>query len=348
MRGDSSSPKRKIDLLEGNDPQEEIKRLREENNKLKNENNTLKSENIKLKECSNKDGKVENAILSEEQEEIAKLVLAKKNVNVISKAGSGKTRTSLEIAKRFYKENNNEKTLILTYNKRLKVETRNKIKEMNTEGFVEAHSYHAAAFKFFCGGKIKNSQSISKDDDDDDDEPLESPDNGLIIKASNSPKRLNYEFGLIIVDEIQDMKEIYMKFLRHLIKNNNKKKPVMLVLGYPFQQIYSYSGSNNDYLLNPTKHFGELCLSKEFIRMRMSICWRISQNMAHVINTKFNPNNLKMAYPDWWITNGEIIKEMWGDGIKGHPNNLETEVMLFIWRTKKIILIKKLSPMYNK
>jgi hypothetical protein len=239
--------------------------------------------------------------LSDEQEEIARCVLDLKNVRVIAKAGSGKTTTSIEISKRFY-EKFNKRTLILTYNSRLKTETREKIVKLGMKHAVECHSYHAAACKFFSYTEF---------------EPQEI-DNGILYNAMRHKAQKSLDFGLLIIDESQDMNDLYAKFVIHMLKQF-PEKPLLMMLGDPFQRIFGFNGADSNYLLEPDKYFAPFIFPSPFITRHMTICWRITHEMAVFINTKMNPNNLQYTYPEWWKQHGQVISALWGEGIRANP-----------------------------
>lgn len=239
--------------------------------------------------------------LSAEQEEVAKCVLEQKNIRVIAKAGSGKTTTSVEISRRFF-ERYNKRTLILTYNSRLKTETREKIIKLGMKNAVECHSYHAAACKFFTFTEF---------------EPQEI-DNGLLFNAMRHKAQKSLDFGLLIIDEAQDMNDLYAKFVIHMLKQF-PEKPVLMMLGDPFQRIFGFNGADSNYLLDPEKHFAPYVYPSPFVTRHMSICWRITHEMANFINTKMNPNNLQFTYPEWWKQHGQVISALWGEGIRANP-----------------------------
>ena len=239
--------------------------------------------------------------LSEEQEEIAQSVLDLKNVQVISKAGSGKTTTSIEIANRFF-DKYQKRTLILTYNTRLKMETRERINQQHVGIAMECHSYHAAACKFFSPA---------------DFEPQE-VDNGLLYNAMRHPARRPLDFGLLIIDEAQDMNELYAKFVIHMLKCF-PTPPVLMLLGDPFQRIFGFNGADCDFLLQPQKHFAPYVYPSPFVTHHMTICWRITHEMAEFINTKINPHTLQHTSPEWWKANGPVISVLWGVGIRANP-----------------------------
>eukprot|EP00392_Amoebophrya_sp_AT5.2_P006006 g6016.t1 len=69
-------------------------------------------------------------------------------VVVDSVAGSGKTTTNLFIAKQCAEQN--KQCLILTYNAKLKVETREKIEQLGLAKFAECHTYHSFCVKYWA------------------------------------------------------------------------------------------------------------------------------------------------------------------------------------------------------
>jgi superfamily II DNA or RNA helicase len=79
-----------------------------------------------------------------EQYNIIQQLSLNNNVVVDSVAGSGKTTTNLHIAKRFPLF----LILLLTYNKKLKLETREKAKKLGINN-IEVHSYHSFCVKYY-------------------------------------------------------------------------------------------------------------------------------------------------------------------------------------------------------
>jgi len=224
-------------------------------------------------------------LLSIEQRKITKSVLRLKNTAVIAKAGTGKTTTAIEIGKQFSEEFPGQKTLILTYNRRLKEESRIRIKLFGLENVISSHSYHAAAYNYF--GKGIPEEKLQANDT-------------LINEALKTAPQQKFDHGLIIIDEAQDMSELYCKFVRHML-THFVQPPVMLIMGDPFQRIFGFTKSDVDYLINPEKYFGDLVYKNGgFQLFHLTISWRITHEMADWINTYLNPELLKYAYPDWW------------------------------------------------
>ena len=135
-------------------------------------------------------------VISNEQNNIITLLKDNKNIVVDSVAGSGKTTTNLYIAKSFSKL----KLLLLTYNAKLKIETREKIKNHEIEN-LETHSYHSFCVKYydnkaFTDYEIKN---------------ILKKKNKLLIK-------INYD--IIILDEAQDITNMYYELICKIYKDN--------------------------------------------------------------------------------------------------------------------------------
>ncbi|MBA43051.1 MAG: hypothetical protein CMF62_03465 [Magnetococcales bacterium] len=70
--------------------------------------------------------------------------IKRNNIIVDSVAGSGKTTTNLHIAKQY----TDKKILLVTYNKKLKIETREKIQKYKLKN-IEVHSYHSFCVKYY-------------------------------------------------------------------------------------------------------------------------------------------------------------------------------------------------------
>ena len=82
--------------------------------------------------------------ISYEQNNVINFLQKGNNVIVDSVAGSGKTTCSLYIAKTFSQQN----ILLLTYNSKLKTETREKVRKYEIKN-MEVHSYHSFCYKYY-------------------------------------------------------------------------------------------------------------------------------------------------------------------------------------------------------
>ena len=125
---------------------------------------------------------------SDEQKSVLEL-LNDNNVIIDSVAGSGKTTTNLHIAKKYV----GFQMLLLTYNAKLKLETREKVQHLNLKN-IEVHSYHSFCVKYY-DHKCYNDTNLTK-----------------IVKFNSKPLR-NFNYDIIILDEAQDVTPLYYKLI---------------------------------------------------------------------------------------------------------------------------------------
>src|SRR5271165_1161795 len=162
---------------------------------------------------------------SEEQKRIVEYISNKKNCIVDSVAGSGKTTTILHIAKFL----SNIRILLLTYNAKLKLETRIKIESLDLKN-LEAHNYHSFGVKYY-------STKCNTD-------------HGLINVVDNDTKsNKKYLYDLIILDELQDMTPLYYQFVTKIMKDMGNKNVKLCVLGDKYQAIYDFNKADNRFLI---------------------------------------------------------------------------------------------------
>lgn len=184
------------------------------------------------------------------RDQIVSLISEGKNVRVLAVAGSGKTTSILYVAK----ANPNKKILVLTYNKKLQIETAERAISLSNVSVYTLHGY--------CG-HINNEICLD--------------DSKLVYK---SPDTIVYD--LIVVDEMQDFTKRYYEFVHDVIQGNGKCQ--LLFLGDKNQMIYEYKGGTSSYLEDPDKFFGT-----SFNSVSMNISHRISKQMCNFINVAF-PN----------------------------------------------------------
>lgn len=211
---------------------------------------------------------------SVEQQEIILSLCKNKNVIVNSVAGSGKTTTILHIAKKLEEK----RILLLTYNKKLKLETREKIKFNNLSN-IEAHSYHSFCVKYI--------------------DPAAHTDQGIlqIIKKNKEPHRY-FVYDVIILDEAQDINPTYYELVCRINKENPVKAQICL-LGDVMQSIYDFNKADSRYLsiadqlLNFNDH--------EWVRHNLSTSFRVTTQIANFINgcmsVPMNINAIKNGNP---------------------------------------------------
>ena len=195
--------------------------------------------------------------LSEEQNKVIEALKDKNNVICDSVAGSGKTTTILGIAKAFKDYN----ICMLTYNAKLKLETRTRANDMELNN-IEVNSYHS----FCCKHYLNNTST---------DEKIR-----YIIDNNIDPKdSLNYT--MLIIDEIQDMTPLYYELVCKIAYDNNKSM-LIVVTGDSHQSIYSFNLADERYLIFADQLFK--FNKRNWIRTNLSISYRTTKPIAEFLN----------------------------------------------------------------
>ena len=191
-----------------------------------------------------------------EQYEVIKNI-TQYNIIVDSVAGSGKTTTSLNICKEYPDKN----ILLVTYNARLKEETRQKIKKYDINN-IEIHSYHSFSYKYYKNG-CKNDADLLD-----------------ILEANTSPL-LDISYDILIFDEAQDINSVYFQLVHKIVKDNNKDFTIC-IMGDRYQSIYQFNGADNRYII-----YGDTLFNvndKKWLKLKLSESFRITKNMANFVN----------------------------------------------------------------
>lgn len=254
-------------------------------------------------------------VLSQEQKHVVN-ASQQNNINVIARAGAGKTTTSFAVARRLH-ATEGKKTLLLVYNKLLKIECRQKIQEKKMSEYFQSESFHSCAL-FFTPSK-----STSKSNTTDFEKMLQD-----FLAVQKIPS--HQSFDCVIFDEVQDMTERFYKFAVHLLNllaGSLKRKPQCILLGDPFQSVYQYQGSSTKYLLNPDKYFSPYCaFGGRFQSCTLSTSFRLTRSMKTWINSNFSFSSLYHGSSGWWdkktdygppnSTNGQYWQSIWDCGVK--------------------------------
>jgi hypothetical protein len=190
---------------------------------------------------------------SSEQKEIVKNIV---NYNVIvdAVAGSGKTTTVLHISKE-YKLN----ILLLTYNKKLRLETKKKRDALAITN-LEIHTYHSFCVRHL-GMKGYTDYEIRD----------------LLSKPIDIKENL---YDIIIIDEAQDLTELYYRLVCEIIKASASAK--LCIMGDRYQSIYKFNKADERYIIFADELFK---FNKyEWKRGTLSISYRMTKNMTEFIN----------------------------------------------------------------
>jgi hypothetical protein len=196
-------------------------------------------------------------IISNEQNNVL-IELENNNVIVDSVAGSGKTTTVLHITKKF----NNLKILLLTYNAKLKIETRQKADNLKLKN-LEVHSYHSFCVKYYDNQCFTDSKILD------------------LLKYNNNQNDKKFKFDLIILDEAQDITPTYFELICKIYKDNNETIKFCL-LGDRYQSIYDFNNADERFIVFAEQLF---CFNKFFwSNCKLTESYRISFEMSDFIN----------------------------------------------------------------
>lgn len=177
--------------------------------------------------------------------------LQRTHVVVDSVAGSGKTFTALHIAKSFPKRNH----LLITYNAKLKIDTRKRVKTLGVTNMV-VHTYHSYAF--------------AKDDFE-------------LVEHLNQGVMFETKFDTILVDEVQDMKPVFFRLLTHIVQHHTLAGVRLVLFGDRNQCIYRFMKADARYLTLAPKLW-EKRLSEGWVRTALTQSYRITAPMGKFVN----------------------------------------------------------------
>lgn len=211
--------------------------------------------------------------------------LEKTNVIVDAVAGSGKTTTSIHIGKHHKHRNN----LLLTYNAKLKLETREKADYYKLTN-LEVHTYHSFCVKYYDRKCFT--------------------DTILLKLLGNQTKKYTqplkpFKYDMIIIDESQDMSIVYYELVCKILKDNilDKKNIKLCILGDKNQSIFEFNNADSRFITLANEIFN--INNFEWKYAKLSTSYRITNEMALFINNcvlkcdrmnAIKSNNIKPKY----------------------------------------------------
>lgn len=222
-----------------------------------------------------------------EQVNIVESILNGNNIIVDSVAGSGKTTTVLHLAYELSKLAESQKILLLTYNSKLKLETAQKVKALGLNN-IEVRSYHSFAVRHYDDQSYNDLQLINVVEN---------------LKSITLPK-----YDIIIVDEVQDMSDLYFKLICTIIRDHrichNTNNVRFMIIGDIRQNIYQYKGADYKFLKYGHEIFYNLTDNKKWDCKQLSMSYRITNQIAEFINNVMlkedklhaNKEGLKVQY----------------------------------------------------
>lgn len=200
---------------------------------------------------------------SEEQMAIINQVKEGNNVVVDACAGSGKSTTILSAASFMPKK----RLLLITYNKSLRKEIKEKVAELGLENVV-VHTYHS-----LCVATYNPDAHVDKV-------------MRLLVQNDTPPMIELCPFDIVVLDEVQDMTFLYFRLVAKYIKDIGEKVQLM-VLGDYMQGLYEFKGADIRFLTMAAdlwRGFRFLMNSQSFISCQLKTSYRITNQMADFVN----------------------------------------------------------------
>ena len=206
---------------------------------------------------------------SEEQKEIVDNVFVS-NQKINAVAGSGKTTTVLHIASAYPKRN----MLLLTYNKHLKFETRDKLRKLGLTN-MESHSYHSFAVTYY-NTKAYTDVVMRKN-----------------VINNKLPRKRKFKYDLILVDETQDMMLTYFALMCKIYRDNENPNCFISVLGDLKQSINQYKGSDLRFLSHSEMVYPSN--GHRWVERTLSVTYRVPNTVVSFLNQAVLKNDTMKA-----------------------------------------------------
>lgn len=200
---------------------------------------------------------------SEEQQNVIDTIRAGYNVQVDAVAGSGKTTTVLSLADQL-----SDKIIIqLTYNAELKDEVIAKKEKYNQTMYLDnlsIYTYHGLATKFYTD-QAKRDIGISH-----------------VVTTNMKPRRKLPPIHILVMDEIQDMNELYYRFVCKFIKDIGTNIQ-LLILGDTYQGLYEFKGADTRFLTYAPALWDNHS-TFPFKQLKLSTSYRVTNPIADFVN----------------------------------------------------------------
>jgi hypothetical protein len=259
--------------------------------------------------------------VSSEQKEIVDAVVQGNNVCVDAVAGSGKTTTLLFIGNALP----HKKIAVVTYNSRLKTETRDKVKAHGLT-HMKVHSYHSYGKAYYMDPCLTDTELIK------------------ITSTNIAPfvSKKAPEFDIFIIDEAQDMTPIYFKFICKAFRDS--KASQLVVLGDHLQCIYDFPQKGADVrFLTLAEKIYEGSTSTTWVKRTLHTSYRITKAMEYFVN------DCLLGYPRMKTSEFkqkcQPVKYITGDPFEKVPRHISEEInMLLITKVCKPSDIFILAP----
>ena len=192
-----------------------------------------------------------------EQKDILKTISRfDKNLHINAIPGSAKTTTCLQIAR----DNPLKRILLLTYNKRLRKETLQRLEGLKN---IDVHTFHSFGYNGFQEKSCKN-------------------DIGLQNICVTDEHDVSFCYDLLIIDEAQDLTLLLYRFVKKCYSYFIWKCPI-IVVGDSRQCIFSYKGADERFLSLASTIFQ--WNSYPWIQKTLSVTFRCTPFICNFINS---------------------------------------------------------------
>lgn len=188
------------------------------------------------------------------------------HVRVDAVAGSGKTTTILHMAEAMLP---NGRLLVLTYNAKLKSETRQRCSQFGITN-AAVHTYHSAALNIYC-------------------DPACSRDDGIARLLKHTPEKrpiTNSKFTALVVDEAQDMTQLYFALTRKLLTDICVPNARVVVLGDTRQAIYGFKGADARFLSMSNRLPSYASTIRAWCNLSLTTSYRLAPRLACFVNSQ--------------------------------------------------------------
>lgn len=195
-------------------------------------------------------------------------------------AGAGKTTLILALAETYP----SDRFLMFTYSSQLRLETVDKVRKRNLAN-MEVHTFHSFGVKYIhetCSkdlGLFKFMDSSSA--------------TGAPRWVRNPPSA----YDTILVDECQDMTELYQRYLLYLLGWNSSvlgRATRLVLLGDKNQSIFQHNGSSPHYFLFPERNLQRARVK----RFTMNVSFRCPSNLTNFLNHSVLKDSVIYSSPD--------------------------------------------------
>lgn len=215
---------------------------------------------------------------SEEQQNVVDAIKDNFNVLCNAEAGAGKSTTAYHAASAWLKQNPDKMVLQVCFNVVLRSEAELRVKKLELP--IDCYTIHGLA-SHISGTVISDTLSLC--------EYLKAPD------SVNLP----HQYGLIIVDEAQDLSKEMIDVI-NLVHQHLNDSPQYLIVGDDRQEIYAYSRSEGvDALKSPETalhtngRMWKRCPLLRSYRLTVPVCAFINNAMRHPSQPIIEAGNTK-------------------------------------------------------